>query len=246
LSTGLNGSVEALEVAANGDLIVGGGFTNAGGVANADRIARWDGTSWAAMGTGSPSTVNVIHTARNGNIYIGTSGTGIGGVTNADYVAYWDGSAWNAMGTPTAGTASITSVDAITSNRNNDIFIGGNFTDFANGANRDYIAKWNGSAWAALDSGLSDDVNSIAFGADGLLYIGGGTILSSDRLVTWNGQVFEAVGDITFDDDVADIIVNGDLIYVVSSPTISYLQNTKDMIVTGKHLTIPCHQSITR
>jgi len=225
LSTGLNGAVNALEIAANGDLIVGGGFTNAGGVGNADRIARWDGTSWSAMGTGSPSDVNTIHTARNGNIYIGTSGTSIGGVTNADYVAYWDGSAWNAMADPTTGSASITSVDAISSDAQNNVYIGGNFTSFGNITDADYIVKWDGSAYTAMNSGLDDDVNAMAFGADGLLYVAGGTILSSDRFVTWNGTSFAKVGNDTLDSDVNKIVVNGNLIYVFGSFTISSLSH---------------------
>jgi hypothetical protein len=231
LSTGLNGAVNALDVAPNGDLIVGGGFTNAGGVANADRIAIWDGSSWVAMGTGSPSAVNVIHTARNGNVYIGTDGTGIGGVTNADYVAYWDGSAWNAMADPDTAGATVTSVDAISSDINNNIYIGGDFTSFGNITDADYIVKWDGSAYTAMSSGLDDNVNSIVLGNDGLFYIGGGTILSSDRLVTWNGTSFNPVGSATFDDDVSDLAVNGDLVYVFSDPTTVGLSNTTGLII---------------
>ena len=52
---GMNGSVVALEVFDDGSgsgpaLYVGGDFTVAG-VILADRIARWDGTSWSTLGT---------------------------------------------------------------------------------------------------------------------------------------------------------------------------------------------------
>ena len=41
-------------VAPNGDLVVGGYFTEAGGQP-ADYVASWDGSSWSPLGTGSPS-----------------------------------------------------------------------------------------------------------------------------------------------------------------------------------------------
>lgn len=39
----------ALAVMPNGDLVMGGDFTFAGLANGTNRIARWNGTSWAAM-----------------------------------------------------------------------------------------------------------------------------------------------------------------------------------------------------
>ena len=47
-SKSLNLSASALE-ATPGALYVGGKFTNAGGIANADRIATWNGSNWSAI-----------------------------------------------------------------------------------------------------------------------------------------------------------------------------------------------------
>ena len=44
----LNAVASSLAVAP-GALYVGGEFTDAGGVANADRIAKWNGSSWSAL-----------------------------------------------------------------------------------------------------------------------------------------------------------------------------------------------------
>ena len=49
LSTGMNDWVYSSTVY-NGDLIVGGNFTSAGGV-SADHIARWDGNTWHPLGS---------------------------------------------------------------------------------------------------------------------------------------------------------------------------------------------------
>ena len=48
---GLNGPALALTVLPNGDLVAGGNFATAGGVTE-NRIARWDGSSWAPFGSG--------------------------------------------------------------------------------------------------------------------------------------------------------------------------------------------------
>lgn len=50
LGTGLNEYCRAIHEY-NGDIIAGGYFTNAGGTP-ANKIAKWDGTSWSAMGLG--------------------------------------------------------------------------------------------------------------------------------------------------------------------------------------------------
>src|SRR5262245_18731817 len=48
LGTGLNSTVNAIAVSGS-DVYVGGAFTDAGGNANADRIARWNGSTWIAL-----------------------------------------------------------------------------------------------------------------------------------------------------------------------------------------------------
>ena len=66
----------------------------------------------------------------------------------------------------------------------NDVYAGGYFTS-ANGGKANFIAKWNGSTWSALGSGVGDDalnaVSALALlGSD--LYVGG-------RFLTAGGKV---------------------------------------------------------
>ena len=49
--SGMNNTVYALAVDASGNLYAGGNFTTAGGV-TANYIAKWNGTSWSALGSG--------------------------------------------------------------------------------------------------------------------------------------------------------------------------------------------------
>src|SRR5262249_55378882 len=95
-STGpsLNAAVNALSTDAAGTLLVGGAFENAGGVAAADYIAKWDGTRWQALGAQTlGGAVNAI-AARGGKVYVGGLFRDAGGNANADYLAVWDGQRW--------------------------------------------------------------------------------------------------------------------------------------------------------
>jgi len=51
----LNENVSCM-TAYQGNLIIAGGFTNAGSL-NCKNIASWDGASWSALGAGFPSTL---------------------------------------------------------------------------------------------------------------------------------------------------------------------------------------------
>jgi hypothetical protein len=85
------------------------GSMGAGGGANTSRVARWDGFSWQALGTGLTPATNsafpVSAMAKYGStLVIGGTFTEVGEVT-ADNVAVWDGSSWSARGTGTGAPA---------------------------------------------------------------------------------------------------------------------------------------------
>ena len=65
----------ALLVLPNGDLVAGGSMTTAGS-SPADRIARWDGVSWQAMGSGPGALVQALAVMPNGDIVaLGSGGS---------------------------------------------------------------------------------------------------------------------------------------------------------------------------
>jgi hypothetical protein len=88
---GLNGAVEALGSHA-GELIVGGRFTQAGGVP-ARTIARWNGASWSTFGIGIQGATVMAITTFQGLLTIGGDFSTFQGAP-ANYVAKWTGSAW--------------------------------------------------------------------------------------------------------------------------------------------------------
>ena len=70
----------------------------------------------------------------------------------------------------TAGVVSSPGVKKILKVSNTEIYIVGCFTNFAGVAVADYVAKWNGTSWAAL--GASGDINAIVH--DVVVYKGDG------------------------------------------------------------------------
>jgi hypothetical protein len=85
LGAGLNGQIWALCVGASGDLYAGGVFS-ASGVTGVNHVARWNGTSWVPLGSGTANGVGGIVYAitplANGDMVVGGSFTAAGGVAN--------------------------------------------------------------------------------------------------------------------------------------------------------------------
>ncbi|MDQ6694887.1 MAG: hypothetical protein M3014_10805, partial [Chloroflexota bacterium] len=162
---GTDNTILAIVRSGNGDIYVAGTFTMAGGVP-ANRIARWNGNAWSALGSGANSTVYTLTIIGN-DVYAGGLFTIAGGVT-VNHVAKWNGSTWSALG---AGTDD--RVYAIAVNNNGDIYVGGDFTT-AGGIAANHVARWDGTAWFALGSGTNAVVNAITpLVENGSLFVGG-------------------------------------------------------------------------
>jgi hypothetical protein len=86
----------ALAVDGTGNLYAGSNFTTAGGV-GANNIAKWDGTVWSPVGTGTNGVVLALAGHATG-IYAGGYFTSAGGA-GANNVAKWDGGSWSPLGT---------------------------------------------------------------------------------------------------------------------------------------------------
>jgi len=83
----------------NGDLIVGGWFTGAGGQP-VNNIASWDGSAWHALGQGVDSFGLSSLTVYNGDLIAGGFFGHAGGLS-AHCIARWDGSSWSPLGSGT-------------------------------------------------------------------------------------------------------------------------------------------------
>lgn len=216
-----NGPVQAMRFLANGDLLVGGEFTFAGGQA-VGGIARWNGFRWSPLGTGLRSSSS-LSTARVNALIEGPGGTVFAagtfdraGEAVVNRVAAWNGQWWEPLG---AGCSS--TVHALALLSNGGLVAGGSFSQ-AGGSPASRIAVWNGTAWTALGSGLGGTVFALEVLPNGDLLAGGSFSsaggASSNRVARWDGLQWRAMGfGGTQPPTVKDFVVraNGDIVAVV-------------------------------
>lgn len=174
LGTGVNGDVNALCVW-NNALYAGGYFTSASGT-SARGVAKWNGTTWSALGSGTGGSIYEVLALAvwNNALYVGGYFTTAGGST-AKGIARWSGSSWSEVGGGVTGTT-YPNVAALLV-WNNELYVGGAFTHA--GTVPSYsVAKWNGSTWTGLGAGGP----------------GGYQVFT---LAVWNNDLY-AGGDFTF------------------------------------------------
>jgi trimeric autotransporter adhesin len=161
LGQGANASVLALTAFDDGGgpvLFAGGEFTATGGIP-ASHVARWNGTSWSALGSGTNGLVNTMTVFDDGSgpaLYVGGTFTAAGGVP-ANFVARWNGASWSALGSGLSGGGSYGSVRTLIvfdDGTGPALYAGGSFTT-AGGVSANCIARWDGSTWSALGSGIA-------------------------------------------------------------------------------------------
>ena len=93
---GTDGTVNAVAADGAGNLYIGGSFTVAGDVF-ANNVAKWDGDSWSALGSGVNDTVRALAVSDNilyvgGSFSLASFSTSGGLVVNG--IAEWDGANW--------------------------------------------------------------------------------------------------------------------------------------------------------
>jgi hypothetical protein len=134
-------------------LFVAGFFFFAGGI-QANSIAKWDGTTWAAVGSGlvRGSQVANVHAlavhddGRGLALYAAGDFTSAGGVP-VNRMARWDGTSWSALGS--GMNNDVNAVTAYDDGSGPALYAGGVFST-AGGVAASRIAKWDGSSWSAL------------------------------------------------------------------------------------------------
>ncbi|MCS6889269.1 MAG: hypothetical protein NZQ09_13765 [Chloroflexus sp.] len=234
-ATPFNDTVTAIAFDANRNLYVGGGFTDAAGIPEADYLVMWNHTTqqWLALGGANGSGVlnePVFTIAIAGDlVYVGGNFSNAAGIAEADGVAVWNiaSQQWSALGGN--GDGAIYGPVADIAIVGDLVYVGGNFFDVAGIPAADYVAVWDGQRWAALgdngqgDGALTNSVISLAVAGDNL-YVGGlfsdaAGIAAADSIAVWDGQRWAALGDNGQGDGalnhvVSAIAVDGDKVYV--------------------------------
>ncbi len=223
---GVDGDVGTI-VALNGSVYIGGTFKNAhistGNNVLTNGVARWTGSTWAALGKGTntASSSGVVNdlTVIGNDLYAGGTFTS---VTNSNdtkvdvgYVARWNtqNSTWSALGTG-VGTAN-NGVDGFVyalATNGTELYVGGSFATASNSSSSkltaNNLARWTGSAWGvvgsaatAMGNGVESTVWELIYNGSSL-YVGGefdgaftnGAKTSVNGIARWNGTSWAAFG----------------------------------------------------
>jgi hypothetical protein len=184
-------------------LYAGGSYISAGGQ-SMNRIARWDGQSWSALGSGVNAEVRALSVFDDGSgagpgLYAGGHFLTAGGVS-ASRIAKWDGQGWSALGSGMDWPVNVLTVFDDGLGTGPALVAGGQFNT-AGGVSASRIAKWDGLAWSALGSGTSHQVLALTVFDDGsgpALYAGGTFTtaggLGANRIARWDGQDWSTLG----------------------------------------------------
>ena len=198
---GTDGEVSAIKVGPDGSVYVGGSFDNVyqsdGTALLAYKIARWDGTTWTAMGTGVNNYVEAIAIDASGTVYIGGSFTQDGSEQGAlNYIAEWNGTTWVEV-----GTGMDEAVFALEMGSGGELIAGGAFTAAGGVANTSYLASWSNNAWGPLagNTEANGEVYALKMASDGVLTVGGAftqiaTGTSASHIAQWDGQAWSLIG----------------------------------------------------
>ena len=214
--TGTNNSVYALTTwDPDGDgplpaqLVAGGNFNAAGGVP-ASHVARWDGSTWQPLGSGTVGPVITLTTwdpdgdgPQNAQLVAGGNFNFAGGVA-ANRIARWDGSSWQPFGSGMSSQVlALTTWDPDGDGPLPPHLVAGGAFVTAGGATVDRIARWDGSAWQPLDSGMNNLVHALTtWDPDGpgplpAQLVAGGDFSTAggvtvNRISRWDGSAWQA------------------------------------------------------
>lgn len=177
-ASGLVVGLEAYALYIDGETLVAGGSFDRMGEVPARRIARWDGSSWSAIGAGFEGTVNTIGVFE-GDLIAGGRLVSSGDSSLAN-VARWDGASWGPVGQDPA----MVGATALAT-----------FRGELHVAAHDGLRKWNGSAWDVV-SGAPLGIMQLMVEGDSLIAVGSlARVGDSLRCVeSWNGTRWSPIG----------------------------------------------------
>lgn len=179
---------------ANGELLVGGYFTDAGGTP-ALHVAHWTGSQWSALGQGLHTPPDCVEVTGPDRFVVGGRSLFL-----PNGLALWNGSSWAPIGGGVAGANA--HVMDLMRLPGGDLLAGGSFAQ-AGGLPANSLARWDGTAWSEFAGGVTwfgnpGAVTEILRRANGDLVVVGtfdqaGGVPCAN-LAVWNGSAWSSLG----------------------------------------------------
>lgn len=206
LGTGLQSTVTATKKGVtslalyNSDLYAGGSFY-ASGTTTLIKIAKWNGSAWSSVASSVRDTIwaQEAHIdalcSFNGELYAGGTFNKINNI-KANHIAKWNGTTWSPLGAGLKGDFGMGYIEGVVNAitvYNNEIYAAGHFT-LAGTVPAINIAKWNGSVWSAVGTGIPS--SSLGYGVTSLL-VHNNELYAGNRvsgISKWNGTSWLSVG----------------------------------------------------
>ena len=191
-----NGVVDNVVIDTDGNQIMVGRFTTAGGLGiGSGHIAKWNGASWAAIGAGFSADAHDAVITPNGTLYAVQQDSFV-----QETVWRWTGATWTGFGTITHATDAF--IEDMISDRSGNLYIGGIWSALGGSGAIQNMAKWNGSTWSAMPGGNPNGrVLCFAIAPDGTIYVGGEFTsiggISASKIARFNPltNVWQPLGD---------------------------------------------------
>jgi hypothetical protein len=168
-------------------------------------LARWDGAAWSRPGQFSGAVFSMlVHDDGAGPaLYVGGAFT-LGGSGVFYHVAKWTGTVWVPIAPSMEPNNQIypyvTAIAFYDDGNGERLYATGELTS-VNGIQFHNVARWSGTQWEPLGSGLNRPANALLVFDDGsgpALYVGGKFTtaggLPASRIARWNGQSWGSVG----------------------------------------------------
>lgn len=208
---GTNREVNDILVAPDDSVYITGNFGYVGVTLQAstavEKIAKWDGSAWSALGGGLTSTASCpcqgASLALDGtDLYVGGTFTNAGSVVSAG-IAKWNGSAWSAVGGGLGLQGQSNDAPDVTTvyvDSNHLLYVGGNFRKYTPFPLYNLVT-WDGTSWADLGDGIQCNyetcVSDIEPYGTGILVTGGFSFagpLQANGVAAWDGTDWSYFG----------------------------------------------------
>jgi hypothetical protein len=187
-------------------------------------LAQWDGKAWSALGGGLQPLLQNLRVSTivpaGTNLFVGGEFITPDGL--ATNLAVWNGTQWSPLGSGLDDLNLHFPGVAAMALMGSDLYVGGSITT-AGGLPAANIAKWDGSKWSAVGTGIPGSILAMAVSGNNL-FVGGHFVAGNARFIAkWDGTNWSNLGSGPGSEpgnfDTTAIVATGNTVYATGQST---------------------------